>query len=90
MKKSSKGSVTVWGGTIPVRRKRNTVVSTLSFFSLVFWFLSRKTSQLPRIFFPCRTHKILGKDRENTKITKEIPRLKFTKEIQKTKERRTG
>ena len=34
------------------------------------------------------THKILGKDRENTKITKEILRFKFTKEIQKTKEKK--
>ena len=58
-------------------------------FPWFFWFfLSRKTRQLPRIFCPCRTLKILGKDRENTKITKEIPRFKFTKEIQKTKEKK--
>ena len=31
---------------------------------------------------------ILGKDRENTKITKEIPCLKLNKEIPKTKERK--
>ena len=52
----------------------------------LFLFYQGKTSNLPRIFSHCRTHKILGKDRENTKITKEIPCLKLTKEILKTKE----
>ena len=60
--------------------------TTLSFHSLLFQFYQGKTSNLLRIFSHCRTHKILGKDRENTKITKEIPRLKLTKEILKTKE----
>ena len=60
----------------------------LSFLSLIFLILPRKTSKLPRVFCPCRTHKILGKDWENTKFTKEFPCLKFTKEIQKTKERK--
>ena len=59
---------------------------TLSFHSLLFLFYQGKISNLPRIFSHCRTHKILGKDRENTKITKEIPCLKLTKEILKTKE----
>ena len=57
--------------------------SSLSFHSLIFLFYQGKTSDLPRIFSHCRTPKILGKDRENTKITKEIPCLKLTKEIQK-------
>ena len=55
-----------------------------------FWFSTRKTRQLPRIVCPCRTLKIFGKDRENTKITKEIPRFKFTKEIQKKKQGKEG
>ena len=63
-----------------------TVECTLSFHSLLFLFYQGKTSNLPRIFSHCRTHRILGKDRENTKITKEIPCLKLTKEILKTKE----
>ena len=34
-------------------------------FPWFFWFFfSRKTSKLPRIFCPCRTHEILGKDRK--------------------------
>ena len=51
-----------------------------------FLFYQGKTSNLPRIFSHCWTHKILGKDRENTKISKEIPCLKLTKESRKTKE----
>ena len=52
-------------------------------------FPSRKTSKLSRIFCPCRTHKILGKDRENTKLTKAFPWFFFyAKEIQITKERK--
>ena len=72
-------------------QEQKSLATSLSFFSLVFRFLSRKTSQLPRIFYTCRTHKIPGKDRENTKITKEIPRFKFTKEIKKKpRKRRIG
>ena len=56
---------------------------TLSFHSLIFLFYQGKTSNLPRIFSHCQTHKILGKDRENTNLTKEIPCLKLTKEIVK-------
>ena len=62
--------------------------ASLSFHSLIVLFYKGKTSNLPRIFSHCRTHKILGKDRENAKITKEIPCLKLTKEILKTKERK--
>ena len=54
----------------------------------LFGFYQGKPSNSPRIFFPCRTHKFLGKGRENAKITKEIPCWKLTKEIQKTKERK--
>ena len=57
--------------------------NTLSFVSLNFGSLPRKTSRLPKIFGPCRTHKIIGKDSENIKISKEIPSFNFIKEIQK-------
>ena len=57
-------------------------------FPCLISFYQGKPPNLPRIFCPCRTHKILGKDRENTKTTKEIPCLQFTKEIQTTKERK--
>ena len=53
---------------------------------LGFSVLPRKNLKFTKDFSHCRTHKILGKDRENTKITKEIPCLKLTKEILKTKE----
>ena len=63
--------------------------SSLSFRSLLFLVYQGKTSNLPRFFFShCRTHRNLGKPRENAKITKEIPCLKLTKEIPKTKERK--
>ena len=39
---------------------------TLSFHSLLFLFYQGKPSNLPRIFSHCWTHKILGKDRENS------------------------
>ena len=57
-------------------------------FPCLIGFYQGKPPNLPRILCPCRTHKILGKDRENTETTKEIPCLKFTKEIQTTKERK--
>ena len=38
--------------------------ASLSFHSLLFLFYQGKTSNLPRIFSHCRTHKILGKDRK--------------------------
>ena len=51
----------------------------LSFLSLKFLNFAKDTppSKLPRLFCLCRTHKIPGKDRENFKITKEIPCLDF-------------
>ena len=64
----------------PIFSSESLRVATLYFFSLLLWILSRKTSKLSRIFSRCRPHKILGKDRESTKITKEIPRLKSTKD----------
>ena len=55
---------------------------------LGFWFLSRKTAKLPRIFCPCQTHKSLEKTAKTPQKTKEIRRFKFTKEIQRTKEKK--
>ena len=72
---------------IPERLRKR---SSLSFFSLIFWVLSRKTSKLSRIFCRCRTHKILGKDRENNEITNEIPCFKFTEKSKKPRKGRTG
>ena len=51
-------------------------------------FIKENPPNLPRIFCPCRTHKILGKDRENTNLSKEMPCLKFTKAILTSKERK--
>ena len=61
-----------------------------SFLSLVVLFYQGKPLNLPRIFPPCRTPWNPGKTRENTQITKDSPCLKLTKEIQTTKEGRTG
>ena len=87
MKKTSKQNCSYQQVLRPPNRHRvnGPVLLFLGFFFLIF---SRKTSKLPRIFCPYRTHKILRKDRENTKLTKEIPRVEFTKEIKKTKEKK--
>ena len=53
-------------------RKRKSA-RALSFLSLVVLFLPRKTRNLPRIFFPCRTHKTPEKTRENAHFSKEMP-----------------
>ena len=62
--------------------------STLSFFSLVFWVCIEENLKITKDFLSLPNPQNRWKDRENTKITKEIPRFKFTKEIQKTKEKK--
>ena len=57
-------------------------------FPCLLGFYTGKPPNLPRIFCPCRNHKIPGKERKNTNFSKEFPCLKFTKEIQTSKERK--
>ena len=52
--------------------------STLSFLSLLVWFLPRQTPKFTKDFLPL-PNPIPGKDRENTNLSKEIPCLEFTK-----------
>ena len=76
------GSAFGFGKTVPtVPVSGSGSVPALSFLSLIVLFLPRRTPNLPRIFLP-------AEPRENTQITKEIPCLKFTKEIQTIKERK--
>ena len=55
---------------------------------LGFSVLPRKNLKFTKDFLSLPNPQILGKDRDIPKITKEIPCLKLTKEIQKTKERK--
>ena len=57
---------------------------------LGFSVLPRKNLKFTKDFLSLPNPQILGKDRENTKITKETPYLKLTKEIQKPRKGRTG
>ena len=56
-----------------------TLTNPVLLFLGFFGFYQRKTSKLPRIFCPCRTHKILGRDRFGQ------ARLKFSSDIGKFK-----
>ena len=60
----------------------------LSLFPLILWFLSRRTSKVPKILCPCQTHKFPWKTTRNNKTTKEALCLRLTKEIPKIKERK--
>ena len=50
--------------------------------------MARKTTKKARIFYPCRTPKILGKERKNAQKCKEFLEKEKSKEIQKSKEKK--
>ena len=62
------------------------VAVTLSF--LVFWKVARKTTKKARIFYPCRTPEISGKEGKNAQKNKEFLAGGKNKEFQKNKERK--
>ena len=66
------------------KRKEGSKFPVLPFLGF-FWCYQGKTSNLPRIFRSDRTHKILGKYRENSNFKQGIPCLKLTKEIKERK-----
>ena len=57
-------------------------------FPCFFWKTARKTTKKTRIFYPCRTPKISGKEGKNAQKNKEILTSKKNKEFQKNKERK--
>ena len=57
-------------------------------FLVFFWKMARKTTKKARIFYPCRTLKILGKERKNAQKCKEFLEKEKSKEIQKSKEKK--
>ena len=60
-----------------------------SSFPCFFWKIARKTTKKTRIFYPCRTPKIPGKEGENAQKNKEfLAGEKKNKEFQKNKERK--
>ena len=61
---------------------------TLSFLSLFFWKMARKTTQKTRIFYSYRTPKIPGKEGKNAQKNKEFLARGKNKEFQKNKERK--
>ena len=73
---------------MPLRWRSFAAFSTLIFFSLLFWRTARKTTKKARIFYPCRTPKILGKEGKNAQKNKEFLGKKKSKEIQKSKEKK--
>ena len=89
VKLSTKGGVSHHFGGVRTSLKKYRAIWGIAFpFPWMFGFYQGKPPNLPRIFCPCQTHKIPGKDRENTSLSKEFPCLKFTKEIQTSKERK--
>ena len=55
---------------------------------MLFWKTARKTTKKARIFYPCRTHKILGKEGQNAQKNKEFLEHQKSKEIQNSKEKK--
>ena len=73
------------GRGAPVREKN---ITSLSFFSLVFPKIPRKTSKTPRIFSLCEPLKTLENKQKTSKKTKEFRSRKNTKETKNTKEKK--
>ena len=64
--------------------------SSLSFLSLLFWKVARKTTEKTRIFYPCRTPKIPGKKAKNSKKTRKSSQGEKQGIPKKTRKGRTG